>query len=158
MKNIINSKFNKDNQSDLKYTGVKLIESQNISIGERVSFGGNCYIYGLAPVQIGHDTMVASGVVIETRTHDHNNHPMWKHCVTKPVNIGNHVWIGINAIILPGVVVDDYAVIGAGTVVTKHVPKGAVIAGNPAKIIKYRKFNKDEPNSIKYPGIFRHEG
>ncbi|GIP47196.1 hypothetical protein J53TS2_07870 [Paenibacillus sp. J53TS2] len=54
----------------------------------------------------------------------------------KPVNIGNNVWIGGRAVIVPGVTIGDNAVISAGAVVTKDVPNGAVVGGNPAKIIK----------------------
>ncbi len=56
----------------------------------------------------------------------------------KEIVIGNDVWIGANAIILRGVNVSDGAVIGAGAVVTKDVPPYAIVAGNPAKVIKYR--------------------
>lgn len=58
--------------------------------------------------------------------------------VRKPVIIGNDVWIGVNAIVLRGVVIGDGAVIGAGSVVTKDVPPYAIVGGNPAKILKYR--------------------
>lgn len=54
----------------------------------------------------------------------------------KPVKIGNNVWIGGRAVIVPGVTIGDNAVIAAGAVVTKDVPAGAVVGGNPAKIIK----------------------
>jgi len=58
-------------------------------------------------------------------------------------NIGNDVLIGANAIILAGVKIGDGAVIGAGSVVTKDVPPYAIVAGNPAKVIKYR-FSKEQ--------------
>lgn len=54
------------------------------------------------------------------------------------VHIGNDVWIGINALILSGVTIGDGAVIGANAVVSKDVPPYAIVAGNPAKIVKYR--------------------
>lgn len=54
------------------------------------------------------------------------------------VNIGNDVWIGANSVILPGVTINNGAVIGAGSVVTKDVPENAVVAGNPARVLKYR--------------------
>lgn len=56
----------------------------------------------------------------------------------KRVVVGNDVWIGRSAIVLPGVVVGSGAVIGAGAVVTKSVPAYAVVAGNPARLIRYR--------------------
>ena len=53
-------------------------------------------------------------------------------------SIGNDVWVGANSVILKGVTIHDGAIIGAGSVVTKDVPAYAVVAGNPAKVIKYR--------------------
>ena len=54
----------------------------------------------------------------------------------KPIAIGNNVWIGGGAIILPGVTLGDNVVVGAGSVVTKSFPNNVAIAGNPARIIK----------------------
>lgn len=56
----------------------------------------------------------------------------------KRINIGNDVWIGANACILPGIAIGSGAIIGAGAVVTKSVPPYAIVAGNPARIIKFR--------------------
>lgn len=64
------------------------------------------------------------------------------------VVIKNDVWISKNVIILSGVVIGNGAVIGAGSVVTKNVPSYSIVAGNPAKIIKYR-FNSEEIASLK---------
>ena len=61
--------------------------------------------------------------------------------------IGNDVWIGINAIIKAGITIGNGAVIGAGSVVTKNVPPYAIVAGNPAKIIRYR-YNEEELKEI----------
>ena len=60
----------------------------------------------------------------------------------KTINIGNDVWIGTRAIIMPGVKIGNGAVVGAGAIVTKDVPPYAVVGGVPAKIIKYR-FSED---------------
>ncbi len=54
----------------------------------------------------------------------------------EPVTIGDSVWIGGNATILPGVTIGDNVVIGAGSVVTRNIPSGVVVGGNPARIIK----------------------
>ena len=56
----------------------------------------------------------------------------------KKVIIGNDVWIGANAIVMPGLTISDGAIIGAGAVVTKDVPAYTIVAGVPAKIIKFR--------------------
>ena len=71
--------------------------------------------------------LVSFGFVDESEEHD-----------KRIIHIGNDVWIGANACIMPGVTVGDGAVIGAGAIVTKDVPPFAVVAGNPAKVIKYR--------------------
>ena len=57
----------------------------------------------------------------------------------KPIVVGDDVWLGYGAIILPGVTIGDGAIIGAGTVVTKDVPPYAIVGGNPAKVIRFRK-------------------
>lgn len=56
-----------------------------------------------------------------------------------PVHICKHAWIGMNATIMKGVTIGEYAIVGAGAIVTKDVPPYAVVAGVPAKVIKYRK-------------------
>ena len=55
---------------------------------------------------------------------------------SRPVRIGNNVWIGMNAIVLKGVTIGDDCVIAAGAVVTKDVPPGTIVAGNPARFAK----------------------
>lgn len=56
----------------------------------------------------------------------------------RPIHVGKHVWIGMNATIMKGVTIGDNAIVGAGAIVTKDVPANAIVAGVPAKIIKYR--------------------
>lgn len=120
-----------------------LVGDRNLlKIDRNVYFGGNVTISCNASITIEEFTMISHGVVIHTSTHQHQNHPMWAARVDRPVKIGKHVWIGINAIILPGVIIEDFAVIGAGTVVAKNVPKAAVVVGNPGRILKYREANE----------------
>ena len=124
----------------------------NLILGENVTFGGNVYLHSDATIEIGEGTMIAYNCTIHTSTHDYTEHPMWTKRIDRPVKIGKHVWIGTGAIILGGVVIEDYAVIAAGTVITKNVPKGAIICGNPAKIIKYRSPETyDKPPFINQP-------
>ena len=56
----------------------------------------------------------------------------------KDIFIGNNVWIGANSILVSGAKINDGAVVAAGSVVTKEVPANAIVAGAPAKVIKFR--------------------
>lgn len=86
--------------------------------------------------------MMGTGVKIYTRNHAFSDLaiPMCQQGFqeTKPVVIEDDVWIGANVIILRGVHVNKGAIIGAGSIVTKDVPGYAIVAGNPAKTIRYR--------------------
>lgn len=111
-----------------------------LRIGDRSGVGIRCEMNG--PVTIGNDVMMGPEVVVYTRGHnyDRSDIPMMDQGMTEaePVVIGNDVWIGRRAIIMPGVTIGDGSVIGAGAVVTKDVPPYAVVGGVPAKILKVR--------------------
>ncbi len=93
------------------------------------------YINGMNGIEFGDNVYIAAGVKIISANHDLNDYS--KHTKSAPIVIGSNVWIGANAIILPGVKIANGCVIGAGAVVTKSFEKeNCVIAGNPAKIIK----------------------
>jgi len=111
---------------------------ENIKIAKNVSFGGDVVLFATAPIKIGDHTMIGMQAILHTSTHDYNLHPMWKLRRDRPIEVGNHVWIGARALIVAGVRVGSYSVIGAGSVVTGHVPEYAIVAGNPARIIGYR--------------------
>jgi len=115
-----------------------------------VKIGTECRIYtthfGSEPflIEIGNRVTITSGVKIIT--HDGST---WltrdkkgRRYLFKKVIIGNEVFIGVNSIIMPGVIIEDNVIIAAGSVVTKSIPKNSIVAGNPAKIIgnytKYR--------------------
>ena len=102
--------------------GKNSLISSGVSIGEYVMMGPDCSIY------------------TTNHLYDKTDIPMAMQGVGKvrPVKIGDDVWIGARAIILPGVTVGKGSIIGAGAVVTKDVPEYAVVGGNPAKVIKYR--------------------
>lgn len=125
-----------------------------LKIGKRVAFGGNVLLYLNAPLEIGDDTIIAINTVIHTTTHDYNNYPTWQERIDKPIKIGKNVWIGLNSIILAGVIIGDNAVIAAGSVVVNSVPENAIVAGNPARIIKFRDIKQAKfINEIEYPGV-----
>ena len=108
---------------------------KNISIGKNVFINSSCHFQDQGGIVIGDNVLIGHNVVIATLNHNLNPE-LRASLIPKPVKIGNGVWIGANATILPGVTVADGAVIGAGAVVTKDVKKNTVVAGNPAKVIK----------------------
>jgi acetyltransferase-like isoleucine patch superfamily enzyme len=92
-------------------------------------------------VQIGKHLHVGRGLKIFSANHDYRSDlaiPYGALDIPGPVTIGDFVWIGANVCIVPGVTIGEGAVIGMGAVVTRDVPIGAVVAGNPAKVIGQR--------------------
>jgi len=96
------------------------------------------YINCMNGIEIGDNVYISPGVKIISANHNVCNYE--QHDKAPPIKIGNNVWIGANAIILPGVEIADGCVIGAGEVVTKSfTEENCIIAGNPAKIIRRKK-------------------
>lgn len=116
-----------------KGTGISV--GDNSQIGERSQNG--------AYTTIGADVIMAPDVIIWTISHafSRTDIPINQQGATEiqPVTIGDDVWLGQRAIIKPGVTVGNHAIIGAGSIVTKDIPEWAIVAGNPARIIKMRK-------------------
>ena len=109
----------------------------DISIGHHTRVGLHNTIIG--PVTIGNNVNLAQGITVTALNHnfsDPDKRIDEQGVSTKPVTIGNDIWIGANAVILPGVIIGDHSVIAAGAVVTKNVPPHSLAAGVPAKIIK----------------------
>ncbi len=108
----------------------------NISVGKHVFINSGCCFQDQGGIEIGDDVLIGQQVVIATLNHDPDPERR-ANMLPAPVKIGNRVWIGAHATVLPGVTIGDGAVIGAGAVVTKDVPANAVALGVPAKIIKF---------------------
>ncbi|MCX5685569.1 MAG: acyltransferase [Planctomycetota bacterium] len=112
----------------------------SLSIGDYSGLGVNCQCSGL--ITIGKEVMMGPDVIILTVLHKTSDPTRSMRSQgaepDMPVVIGDDVWIGTRAIILPGVTVHRGVVIGAGAVVTKDVPPYAVVGGVPARILKYR--------------------
>jgi maltose O-acetyltransferase len=118
---------------------VRFEGKDNISIGNDVSINAFVHMWGNGKITIGNDCLIASHVSITSLTHDPQTIP-YKNCIiAKEVNIGNNVWIGSHAVILPGINIGDNAIIGAGAVITKDVPANVIVGGVPAEIIKSKK-------------------
>jgi len=109
----------------------------HIRIGARVF--ANCGLVALdvAPITIGDDVQIGPNVQLLTPTHPLDpdlRRAKWE--AAEPIVIETNAWLGGGAIVLPGVAVGENAVVGAGAVVTKDVPANAVVAGNPARVIR----------------------
>ena len=105
-----------------------------IRLGRGVFLNFNCCILDVATVEIGDLTQI--GPAVQILTADHPRDPVQRRAgleFGRPVRIGANVWIGGAALILPGVTVGDDAIVGAGAVVTRDVPAGATVVGNPAR-------------------------
>ena len=109
---------------------------KNITVGKNVFINSGCCFQDQGGIEIGDGTLIGHQVVLATLNHDLDP----KHradLLPKPIKIGKNVWIGAHATLLSGVTVGDNAVIAAGAVVNKNVPKNAVVGGVPARVIKY---------------------
>lgn len=123
------------------YAGCRI----NVNQGAKLTLGSgymnfDCVIDCFSSITIGHDVVISERVAIR----DSDNHYIIlagggmadNQCVTKPIVINDHVWIGLNVIVLKGVTIGEGAIVAAGSVVNKDVPPHCMVAGVPAKVIK----------------------
>ncbi len=129
-------RLNSDVPFQVHFTS-SVIVGKGIFIGKNVwksfALSGGCYIQGGNGIYIGDDTIFAPGVKIISANHDPKKQMAWSDA--SPIRIGCRCWIGANSVILPGVVLGDDCIVGAGTVVTKSVQSGSLVYGNPAKLV-----------------------
>lgn len=104
-----------------------------IVIGDNTAIGDRTEIHAGGLVEIGSGCNISWDVCIMDRDYHKLNSPEE---VIKPVKIEDNVWIGCNCIVVKGVTIGQGAVVAAGSVVTKDVPRGALVGGNPAKVLK----------------------
>ena len=118
----------------------------NVNEGAVLTLGSgymnyDCVVDVFSSVTIGHNVVISERVIIR----DSDNHSICEDGVNPeeyakqqslPIVIGNHVWIGMNAIILKGVTIGEGSIIAAGSVVNKDVPAHCMVGGVPAKVIK----------------------
>lgn len=113
----------------------------NIELGSRIFFNFNCVVLDVMPVRIGNNCLFGPAVQIYTATHPLDAVERRSGLeYAKPIVIGDDVWVGGGAIICPGVSIGNRCVIAAGSVVTKNVPDGTIVGGNPAREI-FRRSN-----------------
>ena len=127
--------------------------------GGKIEIGNNCYVGDGSRIWSGDNIIIGDNVLISHNVNiiDTNSHEMYSveragryaelikngpwntkgSIITSPITIEDYAWISFNAVILRGVTIGKGAIVAAGSVVTKDVPAYAVVAGNPAQIIKY---------------------
>lgn len=109
---------------------------KNISVGKNVFINSCCCFQDQGGIYIDDGALIGHNVILATLNHDLDPnkrdilHP-------DPIKIGKNVWIGSRATILSGVKINDGAIVAAGSVVNKDVPSNSVVAGVPARVIKY---------------------
>jgi maltose O-acetyltransferase len=110
---------------------------ENVFLGERFYANAGCVFLDCARITIGDRVLLGPGVHVYAATHpvDAETRRRGLECA-RPVTIGDDVWIGGAAVVLPGVTIGDRAVIGAASVVTRDVPADVVAAGNPCRSLR----------------------
>lgn len=119
---------------------------KTLFIGEDCEFGDMTHIVAYEKVEIGNHVLIASKCFISDTNHgtykgmdqsNPNELPRKRKLVTKPTKIGNNVWIGENVVILAGAEIEDGCVVGAGSIITKRIPKNTIVVGNGMLIKSY---------------------
>jgi len=105
-----------------------------ISIGHSVGIGPECTLGGFAGIVIGNNVRISKGVVIESAGLDLCRPLPYRH-IGKPIYIKDGAWLGAGCKVLAGVTVGEYAVVGAGAVVTKDIPAYQIVAGQGLRVI-----------------------
>lgn len=118
------------------FPSVRVWAPWNLTCGEFVAIDRDVSLYAVAPITLGNKVAISDGAFLCTASHDiaYASRPL----TTAPITVEDGVWIGARAFIHPGVRIGEGAIVGACAVVVKDVPAWAVVAGNPAKIIKWR--------------------
>ena len=118
------------------YPKVQIWAPWNLVLGDECGIGNGVNLYCQDRIIIGKKTVISQGVQLCTGTHDYTKYgfPLF----TKPIFVGNNVWIASDAFIHPGITIGEGAVIGARSVVTKDMPEWMVCSGHPCKPLKER--------------------
>ena len=110
---------------------------QNITLLGRVMISPDCVLGARSPISIGNEVRLSQGVHIETASLDLKSGLPYKH-ISKPIVIGDGVWIGAHSIILGGVTIGANSIIGAGVTVSKNVPENSILVGAPTRNINLK--------------------
>lgn len=135
--------FGRQGENNQIHGSCQFNHCDNIELGSYISIQRDCTFSGHGGIQIGDGTIIAHCVDVFSGEHNYDSDdlqclPFDERFVLGKVIIERNVWIGAHSIVLPGVVIGEGAVIGAGSVVTHDIPPLVIAAGNPAKVIRYR--------------------
>jgi putative colanic acid biosynthesis acetyltransferase WcaF len=114
----------------------------NVDFADLATVADDVTIYSQALISVGRRSTISQGTYVCTGTHDYekSGYPL----ITKPILVGDHVWVAAEAFIHPGVVIAEGAIIGARSVVTKDIPAWFVCTGHPCQPIKPRDWRPEE--------------
>jgi acetyltransferase-like isoleucine patch superfamily enzyme len=150
-KNIIigrNVKFNLTDNAKLEIGDNSIIDDSvrfiltkpnpKVVIGNQVALSYGCVVAAKSTITVGDYSRIGVGVIIRDNTHDYKIGKLLlqSDAIIKPVSIGSNVWICDRAVIFPGVSIGDNSVVAVNSVVTKDVPSGTLVGGQPARVIK----------------------
>ena len=118
------------------YPKAKIWAPWNLELMNECVIANDCTIYCQGKITIGKRTVISQGTHLVAGTHDYtkSSFPLF----TKPIHIGDHVWVASETFVHPGIMIGDGCVIGARSVVTKNMPEWMVCTGHPCKPIKPR--------------------
>jgi acetyltransferase-like isoleucine patch superfamily enzyme len=120
---------------------IKLVQHEaRLVLGAETFIGFGSELDVASEVHIGHHVLIAPGCFITDHSHRRAAGMLIAHqgVECRPVRIGDDVWLGAHAVVLPGVSIGDGAIVGAGAVVTADVAAGSIVAGVPARVIGQR--------------------
>ena len=126
--------------SNIHRYSILLSAGGKIDIGENTNIGDFCFLSGQGGLTIGNNVLITSYVKIIPNSHNYTDitTPICQQpCSAKGIKIGDDCWIGMGAVILDGVTIGKHCVVGAGSIVVKDIEDYTVVAGVPAKPIKF---------------------
>lgn len=118
------------------YPSVQIVIPWTLDIGDQSAVGDRAILYALGPMRIGARATISQGAHLCAGSHDWRDPTM--PLLKPPIEVGNDAWICADAFVGPNVRIGDRAIVGARAVVTKDVPSGFIVAGNPARKIGNR--------------------